>query len=124
MAMTTYHAAGTLTDIEIGERSLTIRLTDAGREYLRTEREALSASDDLALLELLAEHLERGDIAEVRPEEAGALTASLLLGYGVKRDDHGDLTGVQRLYYYDRYALDLYTERLMEAGELVFDEAR
>jgi hypothetical protein len=122
--MTTYHAAGTLTDIEIGERSLTIRLTDAGGEYLRTEREALSASDDLALLELLAEHEERGDIEAVRPEEVGALTASLLLGYGVERDDHGDLTGVQRLFYYDRYALDLYTERLMEAGELVFDEAR
>lgn len=121
--MTTYRMTGALTDIEIRERSLTIRLTEAGREYLRTEREALSASDDLALLELLAEHEERGDIEAVRPEEVGALTASLLLGYGVERDDHGDLRGVQRLFYYDRYALDLYTERLLEAGELVFDEA-
>jgi hypothetical protein len=113
---------GHLTDLVRDGGRLTIRLTPEGREVLDQEHDL---PDDVVVWRLLEEHRESWGWERVWPDEIGALTSdsSLILSDSVERDDRGRIIEVGTVFHYPRYALDLYTEVLLERGEVVFEAA-
>lgn len=58
----------------------------------------------------------------VDPEEVGALTDAPILGI-VSHDDNGELTGIEKLWWYPNYAVTDPVAELKEKGKVVFTKA-
>jgi hypothetical protein len=103
--------------------NLRISLTEAGRESLP---EVIEMRDefgiDAAFFDLIGFQLANG-WEEVKPEEVGALTASMILSDEADRDDMGILTGCGRVYWHPNYAVEDPIETLQKAGNFVLTGA-
>lgn len=97
---------GVYLDLErLPDGNLKLQLTDTARsEFADFECFRDEHGIHAALLELLADHL-GNSWEEIRPEEINALTSSLLLSEEVKRDEHGVLIEVGRVYWNPQYAV-------------------
>jgi hypothetical protein len=94
-------------------------LVFTANEALRAELKGKSEREAwLIILDFMDEDLE-----ELRPEEVGALTDAPIIGYGVERDDRGDFTGAEWVYWFPNYAIESPWETLAETGEVVFTGA-
>jgi hypothetical protein len=103
--------------------NLRISLTEPGRESMP---EVVELRDQYgivaAFLDLIADQLGEG-WQEIKPEEIGALTASILLTDEADRDDSGVLTRCGRVYWHPSYAVEDPIETLRTTGHFVLTGA-
>ena len=79
----------------------------------------LSKPSNDAIFDLLEDWLDSGwEI--VPPEDIGALTSAPILTDEIERDDHGQVTSIGRVWWFERYAIEDPVETLLTTGKVVF----
>jgi hypothetical protein len=74
---------------------------------------------DEALIELLEYQLANGyDV--IRPEEIGALTDALIIGWDVLRDDQGKFKSAAAIYWHDNYQVQNAVKILQHGDRVIF----
>ena len=113
-------------ELEKKADELVIRLTAAGREFLKEQRSGdgtgLKRGTISILHNLLKDWLCNG-WEFIRPEEIGALTSAPILSDDAKRNDQGELTDVGNVYWFSDYAVTCEIEELLAKGQVAFPKA-
>lgn len=102
--------------------SFTITATQEEREELREELgdPPHYYKDESMFLEFIEYYRCNGYLEEVRPEEVGALTSSLLFAEWTERDDQDNLLSVDKVYWHRDYQVRGYIDMLIEDGSITF----
>src|SRR5208283_5888464 len=99
---------------------LLIKLLRAGREFLREQRDGTGwkLGTDAIFSELIEWHLCNG-WEFVAPEEIGALTAAPILSDSAMRNDKGELTAIDKVFWFPNYQVESEIETLLEKGRVL-----
>src|SRR4051812_7572353 len=89
----------------------------AKRIFNQIESTRFAMGINAAFRHLLRDHLRR-NWQEIRPEEVGALTSTMLFSDEVQRDDVGKLTWVGRIYWNPSYQVEDEIEELREKARI------
>lgn len=96
--------------LEYDRDNLVIKLSDI--ELLKEVRD---------FYDLLEEVLCNSDWELIGPEEVAALTESTIIGRGVERDDHGNLTDLLDIYWFPDYQIRSPLDVLRKDKEVTFN---
>lgn len=101
---------------EIGSYGLTLKLTKEGRELLRDNDDK---DDTTRFNELVEPMIANSDFETLTADDIGALTSCpIILSDEVQRNDRGDITQVGRVFWHERYAVELACDKLQTRGGL------
>lgn len=103
----------TITETKAG---LLIKATNEGRDFIQDHKDFPTIN---MWYDILEDYSCNGSYELVAPEEIGALTDSPLIALDVERDDHGILTNVGEVFYFNEYMIVDEIEQL-EIGQTVF----
>lgn len=111
-----------LVDFTITPEGLKITLLPDGKTELleMVENKGLEhLSSDAAFAELIEFQLGNG-WEWISPEDIGALTGAEMLSNNAQRNDAGQLTAIETVYYWNYYQLQSPARALLEDGSIVF----
>lgn len=113
---------GEFTDMIAYKNRLSFVLHEAGRKYIN-DYNFIDGNDFHNFYEIIEEHRCNSMLEDVRPEEVGALTDTMLLTLTAERDDWNNLVSIGDLYYFAEYQTDSIIETLLETGKVEFSVA-
>jgi len=105
----------------ITDKGLVLTVDPKEQARMQEEFGDVLDSDDF-MYDYLEGMIANSDLEWVRPEEIGALTSAPILGI-VDRDDRGELTGVDSIFWFPNYQIESPMRTLAETGTVTFDAA-
>jgi hypothetical protein len=114
-----------LTSYSINDNGdLVFKLTDEGQDFIQEAiNDGTNIQSDDFFMELVEGPLCNG-LQEIRPEETGDLTSSLIFSDDCERNDLGELVACNKRYWFPDYAIRSPADDLNKKGECIFTAAK
>jgi len=114
-----------LVEFEKNADGLLIKLLKAGRKFMREQRSGTGwkLGTDAIFSELIEWQTCNG-WEFIAPEEIAALTSSPILSDSAKRNDKGELTALEKVFWFPNYQVESEIEILLEKGFVLFAEGK
>lgn len=100
-----------------------LKLTLVGDDAADELKQAAESQGDEGALVSGLEHWFGNGYELIAPEEVGALTDSLIIGYDTDRDDQGKLLKAPQVWWFPNYQVESPLQTLLEKGEVIFTYA-